>query len=71
MLEKAIDEYEQGFRADLRDYYPGLNAVTLRLARGTKEDLEAFPSLISVVRYSIGAARTPKKQPRDMLADGD
>jgi tetratricopeptide (TPR) repeat protein len=60
MLQKAIDTYEQGFRADLRDYYPGVNAVTLRLLRGRPEDLTALKTLMPVVRYSVSAAPTPK-----------
>jgi hypothetical protein len=34
MLQRAIETYEEGFRTDL----PGVNAVTLRLLRGTDED---------------------------------
>jgi len=60
MLQKAIETYEQGFRADLRDYYPGVNAVTLRLLRGRPEDLTALRTLMPVVRYSVSAAPTAK-----------
>ena len=60
MLQRAIDTYEQGFRADLRDYYPGVNAVTLRLLRGKDEDRAALQTLIPVVRFSVSAAPTAK-----------
>jgi hypothetical protein len=60
MLQRAIETYEQGFRADLRDYYPGVNAVTLRLLRGKDEDRAALRTLVPVVRFSVSAAPTPK-----------
>lgn len=59
-LQRAIETYEEGFRADLRDYYPGVNAVTLRLLRGAPEDADALRSLVPVVRYSVAAAPKPK-----------
>src|SRR5260370_23199992 len=60
ILQRAIETYEQGFRTDLRDYFPGINAVTLRLLRGTPEDADALRALIPVVRYSVAAAPQPK-----------
>jgi hypothetical protein len=60
MLQKAIDTYEQGFRADHRDYYPGVNAVTLRLVRGSREDQKALKALLPVVRYAVEAAPAAK-----------
>lgn len=60
MLQRAIETYEQGFRADLKDYYPGVNAVTLRLLRGTEEDRAGLQTLIPVVRYSVAAAPRAK-----------
>jgi MAP3K TRAFs-binding domain len=60
MLQAAIETYEKGLRADLRDYYPGVNAVTLRLLRGTDKDRAALRSLIPVARYSVSCAPTPK-----------
>lgn len=61
-LERAIDTYEKGFRADMRDYYPGVNAVTLRLLRGQPADGPALKTLIPVVRYSVSAAPAPKNE---------
>jgi MAP3K TRAFs-binding domain len=60
MLQQAIDTYELGFRADLRDYYPGVNAVTLRLTRGATEDTPALRALLPVVRYAVNSAKPPK-----------
>ena len=60
VLQKAIDTYETGFRADLRDYYPGVNAVTLRLLRGTDKDQAVLKTLVPVVRFSVSSAPTPK-----------
>jgi hypothetical protein len=60
MLQTAIETYEQGFRTDLRDYFPGVNAVTLRLLRGNRLDRKALKSLLPVVRYSVESAPTPK-----------
>jgi hypothetical protein len=62
MLQRAIDTYEQGFRKDLRDYYPGVNAVTLRLLRGADEDRDILKTLTPVVRYSVASAPTAKNK---------
>jgi hypothetical protein len=59
-LQQAIETYEQGFRKDLRDYYPGVNAVTLRLLRGTPGDKAALGTLIPVVRFSVASAPQAK-----------
>src|SRR5215475_1994260 len=60
MLQRAIETYEEGFRTDLRDYYPGVNAVTLRLLRATDEDREVLKILTPVIRYSVSSAPAPK-----------
>ncbi len=39
-LDQAINAYTRGFEADPRDYYPGINAVTLLLE---KANLNALP----------------------------
>lgn len=57
-LAKAIDVYEQGFRADPRDFFAGVNAVTLRLHRSAPEDAIALAKLIHVVRFAV--ERAPK-----------
>ena len=50
-LDKAIKMYLQGFQADWRDAYPGINAVTL-MELGNPPD-ERRKELVPVVRYSI------------------
>jgi hypothetical protein len=37
-LDDAIDAYTRGFKSDPRDYYPGVNAITLLVERGDSED---------------------------------
>ena len=59
-LKNAIETYEQGFRTDQRDYYPGVNAVTLRLRRASKEDQARINELVPVVRFAVECAPAPK-----------
>jgi tetratricopeptide (TPR) repeat protein len=49
-LKKAIETYLEGFEADWRDAYPGINAVTLM---EVADDARRH-DLIPVVRYSVG-----------------
>jgi tetratricopeptide (TPR) repeat protein len=58
-LTRAIAAYEDGFRMDPCDYYPGVNAVTLRLVRGRREDAAHLERLIPVVRFSVERAPPP------------
>lgn len=50
-LEKAIKMYLQGFQADWRDAYPGINAVTLMELRNPPDDRRK--ELVPVVRYAV------------------
>jgi tetratricopeptide (TPR) repeat protein len=50
-LDKAIKMYLQGFEADWRDAYPGINAITLMELRNPPDDRRN--ELIPVVRYAI------------------
>lgn len=52
-LDEAIRWYEQGFESDPRDYYPGINAITLLAERGKSEDLEKRETLIPVVAFAV------------------
>jgi tetratricopeptide (TPR) repeat protein len=61
-LKRAIAVYEEGFRLDPRDYYPGVNAVTLRLRRATPEDLSQVAKLVPVVRFAVDRAPTPRTE---------
>jgi len=54
-LEAAIDAYERGFRADMRDYYPGVNAVTLLLLEGSEESYRRARELSPVVAFAVAA----------------
>ena len=50
-LEKAIDTYLQGFEADWRDAFPGINAATLMEIREPgSPDVKA---LVPVIRYAV------------------
>lgn len=61
-LERAIETYQNGFRFDPRDYYPGVNAVSLKLRRGTTKDLEELATLVPVVRFSVDRAPAPQQE---------
>lgn len=49
-LDDAIDAYARGFEVDPRDFYPGINLVTLLLRRGTDPDLARIDDLAPVGR---------------------
>lgn len=52
-LKKAIEIYLEGFEADFRDAYPGINAVTLMdIAGDTRKD-ELLPVLTYAVKQKI------------------
>ena len=50
-LDKAIKMYLQGFEADWRDAYPGINAITLMELRNPPD--ERRKELVPVVRYAV------------------
>ena len=52
-LDRAIDAYGAGFDADPRDYYPGINLLTLLLNRGTADDLARIETLVAVVEFAV------------------
>src|SRR5205823_190592 len=52
-LQKAIKAYVEGFEADWRDAYPGINALTLLAAEGGAKSLETLARLLPVVRFSV------------------
>lgn len=51
LLDKAIRAYLQGFEADWRDAYPGVNAVTLMELREPPDPRRE--ALVPVVRYAV------------------
>jgi hypothetical protein len=54
-LQAAIDAYERGFRADMRDYYPGVNAVTLLMVQGGDDSYRRARDLSPVVAFAVAA----------------
>lgn len=61
-LAGAIDAYDRGFAADPRDYYPGINLLTLLCRRGRPQDLDRVRSLEPVVSFAVarrGGLRAP------------
>ena len=52
-LDAAIGAYLRGYEADWRDFYPGINAVTLLDLRGRPEDLALRDRLLPVVDYAV------------------
>ncbi len=52
-LRKAIQAYTRGFEADMRDAYPGINAVTLLDIEGSEASLATRDRLMPVVRYAV------------------
>jgi tetratricopeptide (TPR) repeat protein len=50
-LSKAVDAYKRGYEADIRDSYPGINAVTLMELKDPPDPERA--SLLPVVRYAV------------------
>lgn len=52
-LDKAIQAYREGFEADFRDAYPGINAVTLLDIKGDPDALALQADLLPVVRYAV------------------
>lgn len=51
LLVQAIEAYRQGFEADWRDAYPGVNAVTLMELRAPPDPRRT--KLLPVVRYAV------------------
>lgn len=52
-LEEAIRWYRQGFESDIRDYYPGVNAVMLLVEKGDEEAIEEAKQLLPVVEFAV------------------
>ncbi len=52
-LKRAISAYIQGFEADWRDAYPGINAVTLLDIQGDDSALRLQSELLPVVRFAV------------------
>lgn len=62
-LRQAIDAYRRGFQADWRDFYPGINLVTLLHVLGTKAARAEMAEVLPVVRYAV--LRRLQQEPDD------
>lgn len=52
-LDDAIAAYTKGFESDPRDYYPGVNAVTLLIEKGDAEALKQAERLVPLVSFAV------------------
>jgi len=52
-LDAAIEAYTKGFESDPRDYYPGVNAVTLLIEKGDAESLRQADRLVPLVSFAV------------------
>lgn len=52
-LNRAIEQYRSGFFADPRDYYPGVNLVTLLAIKGTPEALAEWKRTLPLVSFAL------------------
>ena len=52
-LDDAIDAYTKGFESDPRDYYPGINAITLLVDKGDLESLNQVTRLVPLVTFAV------------------
>jgi uncharacterized protein DUF4071 len=52
-LEEAIKAYARGFESDPRDYYPGVNAITLLVEKGDTTALAEADRLVPLVSFAV------------------
>lgn len=52
-LDKAIEAYTKGFESDPRDYYPGINAVTLLVHKGDPQAVKEAERLKPLVSFAV------------------
>ena len=52
-LDDAIAVYRRGFESDPRDYYPGVNAITLLVEKGTPEAMVEVQQLLPLVTFAV------------------
>jgi len=52
-LNQAIENYLKGFKKNLKDYYPGINAVTLLLQKGDSEARSELEAIIPLVNAAV------------------
>ncbi len=52
-LEDSISAYLKGFESDPRNYYPGVNAITLLIEKGDKQALKKAEKLAPLVNFAV------------------
>src|SRR5215469_1708588 len=52
-LDDAISAYTKGFEADPRDYYPGVNAISLLIQKGDAEALKEVERLLPLANFAV------------------
>ena len=52
-LDDAIGAYTKGFESDPRDYYPGVNAITLLIEKGDEDALKEADRLVPLVSFAV------------------
>jgi len=52
-LDDAIEAYTKGFESDPRDYFPGVNAITLLIEKGDPEALKQADRLVPLVSFAV------------------
>ncbi|VVB64873.1 Uncharacterised protein [uncultured archaeon] len=52
-LDDSISAYVKGFESDPRDYYPGVNAITLLIEKGDGESLKRAEQLVPLVSFAV------------------
>ena len=60
-LDQAIVAYTRGFEAEPMDYYPGINAVSLLVDKGTEEARQELSRLVPLVTFAavrVGGAES-------------
>jgi hypothetical protein len=52
-IDDAIEAYTKGFESDPRDYYPGVNAITLLIEKGDEDALKNADRLVPLVSFAV------------------
>lgn len=58
-LDASIEAYTRGFEADPRDYYPGVNAITLLIEKGEPDSLQEVARLVPLVSFAVARRGGP------------
>ncbi len=58
-LDDAITAYTRGFESDPRDYYPGVNAITMLIAKGDADSLKEADRLVPLVSFAVARRGGP------------